>query len=395
MKMPDPEAYNENLDRIIGYFDPTVLAAYRAEPDKYEVNTDFFEGEVRTTDSHYASLDEAARSAAYIGVRFGFRTLYDGSLALAAYLPDLIDRSDEHLPRWQGFLIREPHWSDYGGDERFKRWVQRSFEGSWDVDNGPAHYLAEGIRLINGLTKEAVGSPLFDLAHEPHIDFPSAQNSHRYQDAHRELYRLLHDALDKDCIERLGRRIGRPVNAKSSKTMAALRDLLPSINADVAFTSAMDKVSEERRKASHKQRPPAVPFKAFEAFTGDLTECVRALTLLRVKLEQELGMDAEHSTNRQDALSRLVRIDRPPESNYSINGARRMIGRTVSRVECGFRRHIDGVHQSEALILHFDDGSIMSLDTGSNAVNLMPGHAESFHVDLHIDWVPPVRRKDD
>lgn len=141
MKMPNhPESYNEVLDRIIGYFDPTVLAAYRAEPDKYEVKTDFFEGEVRTTESHYAFLDEATRSAAYIGVRFGFRTLADGSLALAAYLPDLIDRSGDHLPRWQGFLIREPQWSDYGDDERFKRWVQRYFEGSWDVDNGPARY---------------------------------------------------------------------------------------------------------------------------------------------------------------------------------------------------------------------------------------------------------------
>jgi hypothetical protein len=34
------------FDGIIGYFDPTVLAAYRAEPDKYSVQTDFFEGRV-------------------------------------------------------------------------------------------------------------------------------------------------------------------------------------------------------------------------------------------------------------------------------------------------------------------------------------------------------------
>lgn len=394
--MPEtPEAYDEILDRIIGYFDPSVLAAYRAEPDKYEVKTDLFEGEVRTTESHYASLDEAARSAAYIGVRFGFRTLADGSLALAAYLPDLVDRSGEHLARWQGFSIREPHWSDYRDDERFKRWVQRYFEGSWDVDNGPARYLVEGIRLINGLTKESVGRALFDLAHEPHIDFPSAQNSHRYEDAHRELYRLLHDALDKDCLEALGRLIGRPVNARSSKTMDALKKLLPSIGANVEFASAMERVSEERRKASHKQRPPAVSFKAFEAFTRDLTECVRALTALRESLEQELGMDAKHSTNRQDALNRLLQIDRPPEANYSINGAKGMVGKTVSKVECGFRRHIEGVHQSEALIVHFDDGSIMSLDTGSNADNVMPGEAEKFHVDLNVDWVPPLRRKDD
>jgi hypothetical protein len=34
---------------------------------------------------------------------------------------------------------------------------------------GRAHSLPEEIKLINGLTSEAVGAPLFGLEHEPHV----------------------------------------------------------------------------------------------------------------------------------------------------------------------------------------------------------------------------------
>ena len=69
-----------------------------------------------------------------------------------------------------------------------------------------------------------------------------------------------------------------------------------------------------------------------------------------------------------------------------------MEGKTVERVEYGFREDIDGVHGSEVLVVHFTDGSIMSLDTGSNAWNLTDEydglHPEDFHVDFHVHWVP-------
>src|SRR3712207_7460641 len=35
-----------------------------------------------------------------------------------------------------------------------------------------------------------------------------------------------------------------------------------------------------------------------------------------------------------------------------------------------FRKYMDDVHQSEALIIYFSDGSMMSIDTGSNVVNI-------------------------
>ena len=72
-------------------------------------------------------------------------------------------------------------------------------------------------------------------------------------------------------------------------------------------------------------------------------------------------MDAERSTKRQDALKWLPRIEAPPEPNYSINDAARMVGKTIAKVEYGSRHGIKGVHQSEALIIYFTSAASVAL----------------------------------
>jgi hypothetical protein len=76
-------------------------------------------------------------------------------------------------------------------------WYRRYLEGHWNVENGPAFQLASEIKLINGLSREAVGRRLYAVD-EPYISYPAAQNTHRYEDAHRELYGVLIDGLDKN-----------------------------------------------------------------------------------------------------------------------------------------------------------------------------------------------------
>jgi len=53
-----------------------------------------------------------------------------------------------------------------------------------------------------------------------------------------------------------------------------------------------------------------------------------------------------------------------PESHYSINKARQMVGKTVASVEAGHRRQIPKVHQSELIVIHFTDGTALAIDTG-------------------------------
>jgi len=383
---------DDRLAKLFGYFQPTLLAVYRAEPDKYRAETDFFEGRVCISDAYYMGLPPEQRREATIDLEFGFRTQANGELAIAAFRPDLVEKSPGHVAKWRGFALLDPEWLSYEKDERFSLWVRRYLEGDWDVQNGPGFDLIEQLRLINGLTREACGCRLFAV-NSQNICYPVAQNRHAYEDAHLGLYRILIDGIDKTCIEQLSVRLGHRLAVSPDNTVKALTRLLPRLSTDEAFVGPIKNVSEQRRMASHKERPPALPHKAFEAFTGDLERCARALVILRADLEKELSMDASASTDRQDAMDQLSRIVLPPEATYSVNSAKAMIGKTVERVECGLRQGIPGVHQSEVLIVYFTDGSVMSVDTGSNASNILTdGAVEVLNVDLHVAWVPPRQK---
>lgn len=101
--------------------------------------------------------------------------------------------------------------------------------------------------------------------------------------------------------------------------------------------------------------------------------------------------------NRNEAKKWLPIIVKAPEPHYSINKAKFMIGKKVANVETGQRKSIKGVHESEAMILTFTDGSILGIETGSNAKNIELDtsfrkrkkiKAEDFHSDFHLTWVP-------
>ena len=87
-------------------------------------------------------------------------------------------------------------------------------------------------------------------------------------------------------------------------------------------------------------------------------------------IEKEFGVDGKGASARHDAKKWLPRIVGQSRPNYSIVQASRMKGKTIKKVEYGTREHIKEVHGSEAIIIYFTDGSIMGLDTGSNAFNV-------------------------
>lgn len=378
--------YDLQLDKYIRYFEPQVLAPYRELAERYSVKTDLFDGHVTVANDFYESLTEEARAQEYITVRFGYRALKNGDLKLAVFALDLVKKSPGHVEKWRPFLVQDADWLDYDEDERFFTWVQRFIEGKRWGGLSCAQQLREEIALVNGLTSEAVGVALYDLE-EPEVVFPAAQNTKSYEDAHRDMYGLLVDSLSKACLTVLAQRLGRTVNADSKYTLRTLAALLPSLQ-DSVFTHAMAVVSEQRRRASHKVRPPAKPFKAYQVFSKDLDDCLTALRLVKAALELELSMDAEKSKDRHESRKWLPTIDRPPEPNYSIVRAVAMKDKTVAHVEVGFRQKIAGVHESEAIIIHFTDGSIMSIDTGCSATNI-DFDPDELHVDFMVHWVPP------
>lgn len=368
---------------IVGFFDQQVLASYRNEADKYTLKTDHFEGKLEKTDGN--------QSSDRLDIRFGYRTRTNGDLALAVYLPDLSAASSTHQTRWSGFYLQESDLTT-APDPRFDMWTDRYLEGSWGIDNGPLYYLEKTIGLINALCNEVVGKPLFKYAANPTLNFPAAQNTHAYQDAHKELYGYVIDGLDKDTITLIGAHGGQTLNLNSDKTIAALLKAVPTLQ-NSTLQHALNTISSQRRLAGHGVRPAAQSFQAFEQFTTDLQQSVQGLKELLAALEAVLGMNGGVARKRQEAKVSLPRIDRPPEPNYSITQLPTIKGKTVERVEFGFRQTIEGIYQSEAIILHFTDGSSLGIDTGSNATDIASDYeglrAEDFRVDFVLQWVSP------
>lgn len=60
----------------------------------------------------------------------------------------------------------------------------------------------------------------------------------------------------------------------------------------------------------------------------------------------------------------------------------------------GFFHHIEGAHESEAVILYYTDDSILGIDTESNVANIADEQERSQPDDFHHGdflplWVPP------
>jgi len=387
------ESSYKAVERCLGYFDRQALAAYRNEPHKYIIASDDSWGELQTTEEYYSELAEAGKHDESVHIRFGYRTLKDGNLALVVWLPDLFEKSKAHIKQWKAFHLADPQWTTEP-DERFTNWVKRYLDGSSDFDDGPLCYLGHTIKVINGLTNELVGASLYKWELDETLSSPAAENTHRYQDAHKELYGYLIDGLNKDCISRLAGQLGKRIKVGDKKTLDALVTLLPQLDTSPGFKQAMHVVSEQRRLGSHGVREPATHFPASEQFTKDLWLCLEGIKEVLTALEQEFGVMGEQANKRYQAKKGLPRITRPAEENYSIVQASRIVGKTVERIEYGFREDLEGFHASEALIIYFTDGSIMGLQAGCNVMNLITDEnglrPEDFHVDFVVNWVPEL-----
>ena len=391
----------DDIDKIIdsgagflGYFDQQVLASYRNDPHKYELETDSFEGTLTVTRAYYREMEESDNTDNWLSFKFGYRALVDGNLAVVLWLPDLA-KAPSHQARWVGFLLREPKWAVE--DERFRLWALRYLHGCWDVDNGPKFYLSETVTTINGLTQETVGLNLYKHKIDSSLAYPAGENTHRYQDAHAKLYGFLIDGLDKTCIQVIAERLGFSIRLGSDKTVTAIQRVFPTLTAPSNFDTAMSLVSEQRRIANHSVRPPAQRMAAFTTFTHDLGLCLAGLHEVLDRLEKALEFDGELARRTNESRKRLPQISETRHPSASIHAVTQMEGKTIEKITYGDREPIKGVHESEAFVVHFTDGSIMAFDTGSNASNIASSHedvaAEDFHVSFHLTWVPPIQPK--
>ena len=110
--------------RVIGFFEAGVLSYYENNPDKYELDTDYFEGEIKTTPTFFCELKSSEKLDESIRIRFGYHSKIDGTLCIAVYLPDLAGASEKEQRKWEPFIVDKSLLSQE--DERFEMWRSRS-----------------------------------------------------------------------------------------------------------------------------------------------------------------------------------------------------------------------------------------------------------------------------
>lgn len=377
--------------RIIGYFEADVLSLYSSNPHKYTIDTDYFEGILSTSNEYFQELDDAGKCDEYINIRFGYHSKLDGSLCLAVFLPDLAKAISFEQKKWSPFIVEEEHLAE--SDSRFNMWLEKNIQGSWAIQSGPRKRLAAVIEKINACCKTLVGHPLYSKVPDGSVSYPSSQNTHAYEDSHKNLYGFVIDGLSKKCLISLAGARGKTIpEAANMNAPTLLRHVFPEFGKESRLHLILAVISTERGNSSHGVRVPAKACDAFGSFNRDLEEIVESLKLLLTLFEKEFLVSADHELNRQEIMEYLPRIiDGGIEPNYSICQATRMTGKTIEKVWYGLREDCELLHQSEVLFIQFTNGEILAIDTGSNVVNIADQariEPNEFHVDLNLTWVP-------
>lgn len=378
-----------NRNSLLSYFDFQVLASYKNQPDKYDFKNDFFEGNLSINSNYYKKGKKNKED--YIDLKFGFRTLNNGDLAVVVFNYELC-KYENHLQKWAGFLLKSPKWAK-GNDLRYKMWFDRYLNGSWDIENGLSYKITEQMNYINAMTTEFFKAKLFLYDLDNHIEYPYAQNTFAYQDSHKFLYGYIIDGLNSRLIDKIA--LKYKANIKNIKwNSKKLGIIFPELGNSTPYSIIFKLISENRSYSSHGVRKNCKRINAFEKFTSDLEICFNFLNDFRIILEKRLKVKAENVLARLNAKKNLPRLSKITQANYSINQAYFMKGKRIVKVKIGNRISKWNIHKSEVIILYFDDGSILSIDTGSNASNLEDTtikSAKEFHVDMFLQWVHPIK----
>ena len=381
---------NFELDKIIGFFEADVLNLYASHPDKYELDTDFFEAVLKTTDAYSYQLKSSGRLDEYISIRFGYHSKRDGTLCVAVFLPDFTKAPEIEKRKWIPFIVEKSLLSQE--DERFTMWYDRYIQGSFEVPIAPRKQLSHIIKKINACCKTLVDEPLYTKVPDKSISYPISQNSHAYEDAHRNLYGFLVDSLSKKCLLALACIRNQTIpEAQNMRSTTLLRHVFNKLGEHSKLHTLLSKVSKQREKSSHDVRPAAIEYDAFGNFYRDIEGSTEAYEELLKLIESEFGVSPDHELKRHEAMNYLPKVVGDVEPHHSICEATRMVGKTVEKVEFGKREDIEGAHQSEVLCVKFTDSEILGLDTGSNASDLKRNASmkpNEFQVNFMLKWVP-------
>jgi hypothetical protein len=377
-------------ERFLAYFDRIVLIRYRSRPDLFRVEEDDMGGE----------LESISEEAPYFRVRFGFRELSDGRICVAAFTPDFEKIPDSELHAWHADVIMSPVFALE--DQAFKRWSERNLFGNWNSEDGPLRNLKRELELVQAMTRFEFGEPLFSDADNPALRYPIAENSEAFALAQLELFRLVIDGLSLDVLVSLSKKLNiiLPTLKEGERrgTMNTLKVILPMELHEMVH-EPVRACSIERNKLHGVK--PAHAFAAFKEFHQHAKAIHASIAGLRQWLEEALILNAEKCLKREQAMKYFPRFNGPLRPEFKHGDFQCAVGKTIAKIEAGEFIAEEGSHRHsrEALVLHFTDGTALSIDVGSNAGNLESDFegldASMFSVDLIPTWAPNPREKEE
>ncbi len=93
-------------------------------------------------------------------------------------------------------------------------------------------------------------------------------------------------------------------------------------------------------------------------------------------------MDSEHARGGEHP-----KITGPPRPEHKLQTVLEAVGKTVAAVEYGEVESRGRMHEAEAVVFHFPDGTALSIEIGSNARDLSASR-DLTPPDVHADLMP-------
>ena len=170
-----------------------------------------------------------------------------------------------------------------------------------------------------------------------------------------------------------------------SKSLNSLKEILPTELIPIVH-KPINVCSKIRNKKHGISQEKIGTFPAFDTFNKDLLNVAIGLEALRVWLEKISGIKAEICLKREKSMDiSFPKLIGPPRPEYKLQEMKKVEGKTIERVEFGEEEPNPEVHQSEAIVLHFSDGTAMAIRVGSNAVNLKDYKRKLKPIDFSTD----------
>ncbi len=105
--------------------------------------------------------------------------------------------------------------------------------------------------------------------------------------------------------------------------------------------------------------------------------------------EEWARMEAADLEEIEEQPNQDPKIVGPPQPELKMDELQKAVGKTISAVEYGVVEGLpEWVHEGEAIVFHFTDGTALSIEVGSNAQNLSAIRSDLKPEDIHTDLMP-------